>query len=107
MQDLRRMWKSQPKLVKDGEKVVISKNAAQNDFLTVLKNIRQKLIHHAVTACSGHCQAKVVQRCSLCSDPAPLYLFDINKAMACPRCPRLYHKACFKIQPCRWCFAEA
>lgn len=103
MWDLKKMHDVQPKLLREAE--LAPKTIPANELLVVLKAIRQKLITHAVKDCGGACTAQVQQRCAMCSNPELILSFDINHTTQCPRCSRLYHKDCYKLQPCRWCFA--
>eukprot|EP01012_Entosiphon_sulcatum_P041238 TRINITY_DN55061_c0_g1_i1.p1 TRINITY_DN55061_c0_g1~~TRINITY_DN55061_c0_g1_i1.p1 ORF type:complete len:894 (+),score=111.35 TRINITY_DN55061_c0_g1_i1:38-2683(+) len=78
-------------------------SSTKNPVLSKLKKIRLAFIDH-IKNCTEHCRPCSSRPCALCSNPQPIFDFDVNNTVICPRCGRLFHRMCFITEPCRWCF---
>eukprot|EP01062_Namystynia_karyoxenos_P048097 TRINITY_DN36530_c0_g1_i1.p2 TRINITY_DN36530_c0_g1~~TRINITY_DN36530_c0_g1_i1.p2 ORF type:complete len:341 (+),score=113.11 TRINITY_DN36530_c0_g1_i1:27-1049(+) len=100
LRDLEAMHDAQPRL-----EAVADPQLSGLGLVNQLKRLRAQLIAHAVQGCPDRCYPVAAQRCEVCDDPEPVFAFDINNAQCCPRCHRVYHRSCYRQQPCPHCFA--
>eukprot|EP01006_Ploeotia_vitrea_P029977 TRINITY_DN62443_c0_g3_i1.p1 TRINITY_DN62443_c0_g3~~TRINITY_DN62443_c0_g3_i1.p1 ORF type:complete len:781 (+),score=130.33 TRINITY_DN62443_c0_g3_i1:69-2345(+) len=107
MRDLRRMHSVQKSLgVKNKQQYseLVRANYDKNEMLIQMKKMRTILLDHVMKGCRQGCFVRSRHKCQLCTNTEPLYSFDINNTIICPRCNRVYHKMCYKLQPCKFCF---
>eukprot|EP01062_Namystynia_karyoxenos_P030596 TRINITY_DN22823_c0_g1_i2.p1 TRINITY_DN22823_c0_g1~~TRINITY_DN22823_c0_g1_i2.p1 ORF type:complete len:665 (+),score=173.55 TRINITY_DN22823_c0_g1_i2:93-2087(+) len=104
LQDLAVFHQHQPALGRDdsgtGAEVLHS-----HPLVSRLKIMRAHMIKHVVTGCPQRCYVRAAHTCEQCSNSEVIFAFDINNMQTCPRCGRVYHKICYRLQPCRHCFA--
>eukprot|EP00760_Papus_ankaliazontas_P025859 PhM_4_TR2898/c0_g1_i1/m.77001 len=77
------------------------------DFLKQMKDIRSLCIKHIVRMCKETCYKKAARQCMRCGSKEPIFAFDINNVTSCPRCKSLFHRACYRAEPCRVCASSA
>jgi hypothetical protein len=78
-----------------------------DEFINTLKNIRSTCIQHVVRMCRTGCYAKAAKSCGRCKSTEAIFTFDINNTVACPKCGILYHRTCYKAEPCRTCYPSS